>query len=433
MNNKSDCNRDDRQRVVANTIFVTNTFELNQALSEAEPGDQIILKDGTYISDIIPVHEKSGMPNAPITISAENEGRAEIGGNTGFYFNKCSNITLEGLKITASGREYSENLTRVLWFESCNHMRITRCYFKINETADRTTFILISGEESHHHRIDRNVFDGKHRSGLVLDITGGASQVSQYDIVEYNHFMDNTPRIENGKETIRIGLSGLQNSSSFSVIQHNLFEDCSGEPEIISIKACDTEVRYNTFRNSQGQVVLRHGDRNKVYENFFIADDGKPDEGGVRVYGNDHKIFNNYMQGLTSTVVQIDKGNAHTTGKLTAAWTPRRIEVSANTMIDCDENIEIGKRYIYDPEDCIVANNIIVGSKGYLIYDYTESQTTIFKGNVVYPKGTAVACNIQRDESEVRIVDTLPEKTGAVGARPLTGKDVGLNKPDPID
>lgn len=395
----------DNKIPVVKNRYVNNMVELNYALSEAEAGDIIILNDGSYSGGFMPVQGKRGKAGDPIKIKAANNGMAELSGDEGLYFGNCSNITIEGLKITACGRKYPDNLTKVIWFEGCNNMRITRCHFKVNEVEDNTTYVLVSGEDSHHNRIDCNLFEGKHKSGLMLDITGGVSQVSQYDVVEYNHFVDNTPTIDNGKETVRIGLSGLSLSSSFSVIQYNLFEDCSGEPEIISIKACDTDVKYNTFRNSQGQLVLRHGDRNKAYGNYFFANDGRPNEGGIRVYGNDHKIYNNYMEGLTATAIQIDKGNAHTTGKLTAAWTPRRIEVCFNTIVDCDENIEIGKRYIYDPEDCIIANNIITGSKGYMIHDYTQSQTTLLMGNIVFPKGEAKACNTQRKEGEIWVID----------------------------
>jgi len=392
---------------VGRNIYVNNTDELNQALNEVEPGDTVILNDGIYTGDFETVRNKKGTPAAEITIRAANNWKAEIGGFSGLYFINCSHITMEGLKITASGRTYTDDITNVIWFESCSHLRITRCHIKPKEKFERTTCVLISGENSSHNRIDHNLFEGKQKSGLMLDITGGGFQVSQYDIVEYNNFRDNTPKIDNGKETVRIGLSGLSHSSSFSIIQFNLFENCSGEPEIISIKACDTEVRYNTFRNSQGQVVLRHGDRNSVHGNYFIATDGRPDEGGVRVYGNDHRIYDNYMEGLSATAVQIDKGNAHTTGKLTAAWTPRRIEVCFNTIIDCAENIEIGKRYIYDPEDCMISCNIITGSKGYLINDHTDSRSTVFIKNIVYPKGAAVASNIQMQEDEVWVIDPL--------------------------
>ncbi len=387
--------------------YVNSASEFNRALAEVEPGDTVILNDGVYTGEFDPVQNKRGTPEAAIRIKAAHVGMTRIEGQSGFHFKDCAHIIVEGLTITASGRKYQDDIVNVIWFEGCSHMRVTRCHIKVDELWEKTTCLLISGENSHHHRVDRNFFEGKHKSGLMLDITGGESQASQYDRIEYNYFKDNTPKIVNGKETVRIGLSNVSRSSSFSVVQYNLFEDCSGEPEIISIKACDTEVRYNTFRNSQGQVVLRHGDRSSVYGNYFIAFDGRPEEGGVRVYGDDHKIYNNYMEGLTSSAIQIDKGNAHTTGKLTAAWTPRRIEVCFNTIIDCDENIEIGKRYIYDPEDCVVANNIITGSKGILLHDYTESRTTVFKGNIVFPKGSAAAANSLRRGDEAWVVDPL--------------------------
>lgn len=396
------------------TKYVSNTDELNIALADLKGGDILVLGDGIYSGGINTVNGRNGTEYAPVSIKAENTGMAEITGEAGFHFLNCSHIGLEGIKFTGSGKKYEDEHYRVVLFESCSHMKIRGCHFKPEEAGDNTTIVLIQGENSHHNYVGCNLFDGKHKSGLMLDITGGISQASMYDTIEYNHFRNNEPWIENGKETVRIGLSNLSESSSFSVIQYNLFENCGGEPEIISIKACDTEVRYNTFRNSRGQVVLRHGDRSRVHGNYFIVDNGEEDAGGVRVYGYDHKIYNNYMQGLTASAIQIDKGNAHTTGKLTAHWTPRRIEICFNTLIDCRENIEIGKRYVYNPENCVIANNIITGSTGCLVNEYDTPVNFVYMGNVVYPKGDAVACNTAKSREEILVADPQLVKPGSV-------------------
>lgn len=408
---------------------ISNVEQLNLALVNAKPGECILLEQGVYDGEIHSVQGLHGRADAPVVLRAASKGLVEITGEAGFHFAGCSHITLEGIKFTGAGRSYKDRHRRAVLLEGCNHMRITGCHFKLEETDDNTTFVLIKGEMSHHHRIDRNLFDGKHKSGLVLDIAGGAAQVSQYDRIEYNHFKDNVPWIENGKETVRIGLSGLSQTCSYSVIQSNLFENCGGEPEIISIKCCDTDVRYNTFLNSPGQVVLRHGDRNRVYGNYFINAEEKKNAGGIRVYGTDHKIYNNYMQGLTAPAVQIDKGNAHTSGKLTAHWTPRRIEVCFNTMVDCSAGIQIGKRYKDEPEDCIIANNIVEGSSNCLIDEYGAPVRFIYKGNIVFPKDEAAAYRMEKNPSEVWVADPLLQKQGVLyrlsGSSPAIGKAAG--------
>ena len=51
----------------------------------------------------------------------------------------------------------------------------------------------------------------------------------------------------NGAETMRVGTSQQAYSSSNTVIENNLFERCSGEVEVISIKSSD-----NIIRNAVG-------------------------------------------------------------------------------------------------------------------------------------------------------------------------------------
>ena len=64
-------------------------------------------------------------------------------------------------------------------------------------------------------------------------------------------------------------------SSGYTIVEHNLFEDCDGDPEIVSIKSSDNIIRHNTFRGSYGTLSLRHGNRNKLESNYFFGN-GKP-------------------------------------------------------------------------------------------------------------------------------------------------------------
>lgn len=75
------------------------------ALPRLQPGDTLILKDGTYTqsnSGFISIDGKSGTASALITIKAENERRAFLQGdgltNT-LFFNNCSYWILEGLRL----------------------------------------------------------------------------------------------------------------------------------------------------------------------------------------------------------------------------------------------------------------------------------------------------------------------------------------------
>ena len=193
--------------------------------------------------------------------------------------------------------------------QACNNIRITRNTFRLIET-ESLKWVIIGGvwndpnAVSHHNRIDHNLFENKSFAGNYITVDGSGDPVyqsSQYDLIDYNHFRNIGPRIVNEMETIRVGWSELSRSSGYTTIEYNLFENCDGDPEIISVKTCDNIVRYNTFMSSQGTLCLRHGDRTIVNGNYFFGE-GKDGTGGIRFYGDDHKIYNNYFEGLTGTI-----------------------------------------------------------------------------------------------------------------------------------
>ena len=62
-------------------------------------------------------------------------------------------------------------------------------------------------------------------------------------------------------------------------VEHNLFEECDGEIEIISNKSGKNTFRHNTFRRSSGTLTLRHGNWAEVYGNYFLGE-GRAEAGG---------------------------------------------------------------------------------------------------------------------------------------------------------
>jgi nitrogen regulatory protein PII len=93
---------------------------------------------------------------------------------------------------------------------------------------------------------------------------------------------------------VRLGCCGatFDYHDTFNVVEHNLFVNCSGEAEMISMKSSANTFRYNTVRNSAGNISLRAGRHNTVYGNYVF---GTGNQGGIRMYEDDHKIFNNYI------------------------------------------------------------------------------------------------------------------------------------------
>ena len=271
-------------------------------------------------------------------------------------------------------------MQQYLKLQASNNIRITRNIFRLVETTS-LKWVIIGGvwndpnAVSHHNRIDHNLFENKSFAGNYITIDGSGDPVylsSQYDLIDHNHFRNIGPRIVNEMETIRVGWSELSRSSGFTTIENNLFENCDGDPEIISVKTCDNIVRYNTFISSQGTLCLRHGDRTTVNGNYFFGE-GKDGTGGIRFYGDDHKIYNNYFEGLTGTIwdaaLTITNGDADYSSSTNWSkhFRPRNAVIAFNTFVNNLHNIEIGYtnngNYTKPPSNNLIANNVVQGSQ----------------------------------------------------------------------
>jgi hypothetical protein len=361
------------------TVNVANSDQLASALDGARAGDRIVLADGQYT--IGEMTGRNGTAEQPITVVAANRGRAVIDDGQLEVLNS-SYVTFEGLKWTNSD---------TLKITSSHHVRLTRNHFRLTEESS-LKWVIIGGANSHHNRIDHNLFEEKHELGNFITIDGSETQQSQYDLIDHNHFRDIGPRARNEMEAIRVGWSGISRSNGHTVIEFNLFENCDGDPEIISVKSNDNTVRYNTFRASQGTLSQRHGNRAAFYGNFFLGE-GKPGTGGIRVYGQDHRIFNNYFEGLTGTgydaALQLDGGDVDTSGALSAHWRVYRATVVNNTFVNNASNIEIGANYDLAPVDSVIADNVVTGSQGELFNELMTPVDMTYSGNIAWPTGSA--------------------------------------------
>ncbi|MDG4766798.1 chondroitinase-B domain-containing protein [Solwaraspora sp. WMMD406] len=136
--------------------------------------------------------------------------------------------------------------------------------------------------------------------------------------------------------------------------------------------------------------------------------------GGVRVYGQDHRIYNNHFEGLTGTgydaALQLDGGDVDTSGALSAHWRVYRITVVHNTFVNNASNIEIGANYTLAPVDSMVADNLVVGGQGKLFNELRTPVNMTYAGNIGWVTGSA---SVGVPEG-VRVVDPLLSAQGEV-------------------
>ncbi|MEU7645061.1 polysaccharide lyase 6 family protein [Streptomyces huasconensis] len=341
------------------TAAVSSLHDLQKAIDGAAPGARIVLADGDYTvpsGGSLKVTGKNGTQAAPITITAASRGGVVLRGERGFVFDASSNITVSGFSFRQS--------TTLEIPASCSRVRLTRNDFRLADIAG-LHWVMVRADDT---KVDRNHFHGKTTLGVYLCVEGaGGTAMAQRAHILRNHFSDHTFAGDNGGEPIRLGVSPRALSAAHATVEYNLFERCDGDPEAVSVKSSDNIVRYNTVRDSVGGIVLRHGNRTRVEGNYLLG--GKD---GLRVYGNDHLIANNYLAGLTGRALVVGGGSTrdHHSGETAEERRGNdacdRAVIVHNTLLGNAETL-LGESRTHEPRQVVVADNLLVGDFGKLV------------------------------------------------------------------
>lgn len=149
----------------------------------------------------------------------------------------------------------------------------------------------------------------------------------------------------NGQETIRVGTSHVSLYDAGCLIENNVFDRCSGEAEIVSIKSGKNIVRGNIFLACEGTVVLRHGNGSIIENNYFDGQNAAG-TGGIRIVGTDHVIRGNYMQDLAGEggyeyaicfVMGVENAVLNSYSQV------ERAIVEGNVAIDCAQGLGVNR------------------------------------------------------------------------------------------
>lgn len=280
---------------------VRNAAEIEKLSGKLKPGDQLILT-GSDWKDARFVFGGEGTPEAPIFIGAEKPDSVVLSGTSSARFHGSHlvimNLTFrDGVIAGATRSVLALGLGKDKPANHCLVNRVTIENFHSAAPADWKTVLVnylpVTGSGN---TVANSTFAHLKNYGCIIsthDVPGAPMQ--QLHILN-NRFIDR-PRLDDDPspyryKIIQIGWSGIFSSPAGSLIQGNLFEDCSSHVELVSIKASDIFLRANRFVRCLGGVNIRTGDRALIQDNVFDGEN-RPDTGGLRVAGRDHVIVGN--------------------------------------------------------------------------------------------------------------------------------------------
>lgn len=361
--------------VARTTALVTSLSQLQSAINSATAGTTITLANGSYAvpsGSPITVSGRNGTSSAPITIQAETRGGVTLTGAQSFVMSNSSYVTV-------SGFVFKQTSTLDLP-SSCTRIRITRNDFQLGSAASH--WLVVRGDDV---KVDRNVFHDKSTVGCYLVVDGPSSDVmAKRTYILRNYFRDHSFSGANGGEPIRLGVSSRALSTADATVEYNLFERANGDPEGISVKSSGNTIRYNTLRSSTGGIVLRHGNANRVEGNYLLAGSN-----GIRIYGNDHLIINNYAGDLSSAGIVLGSGTVrdHTEGESTESRrgndAPDRVTIVLNTLRNNAQGIVGESQRTLPPLACRISDNLVAGTSG-LLTDMPYQQGITWSGNILW-------------------------------------------------
>jgi poly(beta-D-mannuronate) lyase len=379
-------------------VKVSSVDEISAAMSKAQPGDTIVMRNGVW-KDAAIVMEGAGKQNKPITLRAETPGQVVLSG--------ASTLNIGGSYLVVDGLVFKDggdiDDSGVIEFRvgdlEATHSRLTNVQmidYNPPSNEKNTKWVGLYGS---YNRVDHSYFKGKKNIGATM-VVWREQAAEQHHVIDHNHFAgrpilldDSGQVISNEAETLRIGTSTYSLSDSYTTVENNLFENNDGEIEMVSVKSGKNVIRGNTFLNNAATVTLRHGNGTHIENNFFFAN-GKANAGAIRVIGEDHVIANNYISGIVgsnTTRGAIVLTNGIPNSALNKYFQVKNVLITHNTLVNNDNNIIVGDKKsgtnTLAPVDTIIANNVIQASgnaKLSLLKVIDDSAALTYEGNFMY-------------------------------------------------
>ena len=406
------------------------------ALAKVAPGDDIVLKNGTY-RDFEIKFKAQGSEQEPVTLRAQSKGGVILSGQ--------SNLSIAGSHLIVSGLVFKDGYSpsgsvisyRTSKNEVASHTRVTEVVIEDYSKPDKFEndyWIALYGK---HNRLDSSYLAGKRNRGVTVAVRLDSKEsIENYHKIDNNYFGYRPELGSNGGETLRIGTSHYSLENSFTRVENNVFDRCNGEVEIISVKSGGNVLHGNTFIESRGTLTLRHGNGNTITNNVFLGN-GVPNTGGVRVINADQEVANNVFKGLTG--YRFGSGftvmNGVPNSPQNRYHQVKNANIHHNTFIDVS-HIQLAagadEERSAPPVDSVFSNNLVISNTVPTTFSFFDDISGIaFTNNVAnysvesqIEKGFTKRSDIQLSSSNSISVDEM--KVGANDSvKPLNKVDVG--------
>ena len=393
------------EKATINAITVNDITELNTAISEAKPGDDIVMTNGDW-KDVNIKFIAYGNEQNPITLRAETPGEVRITGTSdlklaGEYLN------VDGLTFTDGSSPSSAVIDFGISEDSvANHSKITNSAIIDFNKAQRNQTDLWVLFKGRHNELDHCYIAGKSNRGPTVRIDlAGNNSIKNYHKITNNYFGPRPPKGGPSAETIQLGNSFTSMAPSYTLVENNFFDHCNGEVEIISSKTNFNEFRNNVFYKSEGSLVTRHGNYCIIDGNVFIGDENSDQIGGIRLIGTGHWVTNNYFYNLNGQTFRSPLAvmNGIPKSPLNRYLQVTDVVVANNSWVNCESPWQFGVGSNTDQKDIlpkseirsatpirtIVANNLIYNDKGdkQPIVEHDSINGIDFKSNVINNQG----------------------------------------------
>ncbi len=366
---------------------VATPGELAVAIEAAGPGDAIVIADGEWLDGTMKI-DCSGTERDPILIHPQTPGGLTLTGAAWIRL-VGSHLVVSGIQMRGGAREApADGVDRKRTSSPIDlqgdYCRVTECAivdFNPVTREERYQWVTVRGTGN---RVDHCYFRGQDHSGVTLTVNVARGRPNDA-LIDHNYFAGKPELGANGGETIRIGTSHVSVYDSRTTVEHNLFEHCDGEGEIISNKSCANVYRRNTFVECAGELTLRHGDRCLVEGNVFLCNDYRGSR-GVRVVGRDHRVIGNYIFDPDRYGIALQAGIVDTS--LGGYTQVRRALIAHNTIIaphgDCIRLVSEETEGMLPAIDSVFANNILLGPERPIFYRAPNPDDFEWQANIAW-------------------------------------------------